>query len=112
MGNLGDAAESILRFIDSGAGADALALAVACQVVFGDGKDTTLEAAAARMEQYHGNKPIPHVDRAMPGAVSPTDAIADLDRREDAAGCPDRTSSGPTSCSGSSAARITPTATA
>ena len=39
--------------------ADALALAIVCQVVFGDGKDTPLEAAAARMEQYHGNKPIP-----------------------------------------------------
>ena len=59
VGNLGDAADSILRFIDSGAGADALALAVVCQVVFGDGKDTTLDAAAARMEQYHDNKPIP-----------------------------------------------------
>ena len=59
VANLGDAADSILRFIESGAGADALALAVVCQVVYGDGKDSTLEAAAARMEQYHGNKPIP-----------------------------------------------------
>ena len=82
VGNLGDAAESILRFIDSGAGADALALAIACQVVFGDGKDTTLEAAAARMEQYHGNKPIPPSIGRCLGAVA-TDAIADLDRRED-----------------------------
>ena len=67
--NLGDAADSILRFVESGAGADALALAVVCQVVFGDGKDSTLEAAAARMEQYHNNKPIPTVDRTMPGRV-------------------------------------------
>ena len=58
MGVLGDAADSVLRFIDSGAGADALALAVACQVVFGDGAEPTLDAAAARMEQYHGNKPV------------------------------------------------------
>ena len=44
-----------------GAGADALALAVVCQVVFGDGQDAVLDAAAARMEQYHGNKPIPRL---------------------------------------------------
>jgi hypothetical protein len=82
VGNLGAAAESILRFIDSGAGADALALAVVCEVVFGDGKDTPLEAAAARMEQYHSNKPIPpSIGRCL--ATVATDAIADLDRRED-----------------------------
>ena len=110
VGNLGDAAESILRFIDSGAGADALALAVACQVVFGEGKDSTLEAAAARMEQYHSNKPIPPSIGRCLGAVA-TDAIADLDRREDSHACPTRTSSGPMNCSGSFTARIVPTAT-
>src|SRR5690606_34136612 len=56
--NLGDAADSILRFLESEAGPDALALAVACQVVFGSGDDSTQDAAAARMEQYHGNKPL------------------------------------------------------
>lgn len=79
---LGDAADSILRFMDSGAGADALALAVACQVVFGSGDEGTLDAAAARMEQYHRHKPISQgVGRAL-GRVA-ADATADLDRRED-----------------------------
>ena len=63
--------------------ADALALAIVCQVVFGDGKDTPLEAAAARMEQYHGNKPIPPSIGRCLGTVA-TDAVTDLDRREDA----------------------------
>ena len=83
VSGLGDAADSILRFIESGAGADALALAVACQVVYGEGTGSTLEAAAARMEQYHGNKPIPTpIGRAL-GRVA-ADAVADLDRRDDA----------------------------
>ena len=82
VGNLGDAAESILRFIESGANADALALAIVCQVVYGEEKDSTLEAAAARMEQYHSNKPIPpSIGRCLGGVA--TDAIADLDRKED-----------------------------
>ena len=79
---LGDAAKAILRFLASGAGADALALAVACQVVFGDGDEEVMSAAAARMEQYHQNKPISvGVGRAL-GRIA-TEAIADLDRRED-----------------------------
>lgn len=79
---LGEAADSILRFLDSEAGADALALAVACQVVFGSGDEKTLDAAAARMEQYHRQKPISQgVGRAL-GRVA-ADAIADLDRKED-----------------------------
>ena len=82
VNNLGDAADSILRFIDNGAGADALPLAVVCQVVFGEGQDSTVEAAAARMEQYHNNKPIPKaVGRVLGRAAA--DAIADLDRKED-----------------------------
>ena len=82
VNGLGDAADSVLRFMDSGAGADALALAVACQVVFGGGDGKTLAAAAARMEQYHRHKPISQgVGRAL-GRVA-GDAIADLDRRED-----------------------------
>jgi len=81
--NLGDAADSILRFVESGAGADAVALAVACQVVFGEGVDETLDAASARMEQYHNNQPIPKAIGRVLGRVA-ADAIADLDRQEDA----------------------------
>jgi hypothetical protein len=80
VANLGDAADSLLRFNESGA--DALALAVACQVVYGDGKGSMLEAAAARMEQYHGNRPIPPTIGRCLGRVA-TDAVADLDRRDD-----------------------------
>ena len=83
VANLGDAADSILRFVESGAGADAIALAVACQVVYGDVTDSTLEASAARMEQYHGNRPIPPSIGRCLGRVA-TDAVADLDRRDDA----------------------------
>ncbi|MCR9292938.1 MAG: BREX-2 system phosphatase PglZ [bacterium] len=80
--NLGDAADSILRFIESKAGGDALSLAVVCQVVFGSGDDSTLDAAAARMEQYHGNNPISkHVGQTL-GRIA-VDAIADLDRHDD-----------------------------
>jgi hypothetical protein len=80
--NLGDAAESILRFIENGAGNDALPLAVTCQVVFGEAQDSVLDAAAARMEQYHHNKPIPPSVGRVLGRVA-VDAIADLDRKED-----------------------------
>lgn len=80
--NLGDAAASILRFVECQAGADALALAVVCQVVFGDDNTEVLDAAAARMEQYHQNKPIAkHVGQSL--ARIANDAIADLDRSED-----------------------------
>lgn len=80
--NLGDPADSILRFLESNAGPDALALAVACQVVFGLGDDSTLDAAAARMEQYHGNKPLPKATGRTLGKVA-VDAISDLDRHDD-----------------------------
>lgn len=81
-GRLGDVADSVLRFIESGASANALALAVVCQVVFGEGQDPTLDAAAARMEQYHGNKPVSRgMGRTLGRAAQ--DAIADLDRRDD-----------------------------
>lgn len=80
--NLGDAAESILRFVDSQAGGDALAHAVVCQVVFGDGEDEVLDAAAARMEQYHGSSPISKVVGRALGRIA-NDAIADLDRSDD-----------------------------
>ncbi len=82
VNSLGDAADAVLRFMDSGAGADALALAVVCQVIFGSGDEKTLDAAAARMEQYHRHKPISQgVGRAL-GRIA-TDALADLDRKED-----------------------------
>ena len=82
VSNLGDAADSILRFVDCQAGGDALALAVVCQVVFGKGNDNVLDAAAARMEQYHNNKPISKlVGRALGRFAN--DAIADLDRTDD-----------------------------
>ena len=81
-GRLGDAADSVLRFIESGASANTLALAVVCQVVYGEGQEPTLDAAAARMEQYHGNKPVSKgVGRTLGRAA--LDAIADLDRRDD-----------------------------
>lgn len=79
---LGDAADSILRIVESEAGKDALALAVACQVVFGSGDDPVQEAAAARMESYHQKKPISKSIGRMLGELA-NDAIADLDRRED-----------------------------
>jgi hypothetical protein len=82
VSNLGEAADSILRFVDCQTGADALALAVVCQVVFGEGQDVVLDAAAARMEHYHNNKPIPKlVGRALSRIAN--DAIADIDRTDD-----------------------------
>lgn len=80
--NLGDAADSVLCFIESGYAPDALALAVVCQVVFGSGDDSVLDAAAARMEQFHGNKAIPKTIGRTLGKIA-VDAIADLDRDED-----------------------------
>ncbi len=80
--NLGDTANTILHFIDSEAGADALALAVACQVIFGKGTDEVLDAAAARLEQYHRNKPISKtIGRTLGNLAS--EVIVDLDRRTD-----------------------------
>ena len=79
---LGDASDSILQFVDCEAGKDAIALAVACQVIFGHGDEEVLEAAAARLEQYHDNKTISKpIGRRL--ADIATDAVADLDRRED-----------------------------
>jgi hypothetical protein len=80
--NLGEGAVSIFRMVDSEAGPDALALAVVCQVVFDGEAASVLEAAAARMEQYHGNTPIPrHVGRILGRTAS--EAITDLDRNDD-----------------------------
>jgi hypothetical protein len=70
VNNLGDASDTSLRFIENGVGADALALAVVCQVVFGEGEEATLDTAAARMEQYHHNKPIPKAVGRVLGRVA------------------------------------------
>jgi hypothetical protein len=79
---LGDVADAILRIVDSGAGKDAIALAVTCQVIFGSGDEQVLDAAAARLEQYHQNKTISKAIGRMLGELA-NDAIADLDRRDD-----------------------------
>jgi hypothetical protein len=80
--NLGVTGETILQFIDSNAGPDALALAVACQVIFGQGTEEVIEAAAARLEQYHQNKPLSKTVGRTLGEIA-SDAIADVDRRND-----------------------------
>ena len=58
------------------------ALAVACEVVFAEGADEpALQAAAARLERFHRNRPIPpDVGRLL--ARAGRDAIDDLDRDE------------------------------
>jgi len=82
VANLGDAAAAIFRFVDANAGSEALALAVVCQVVFGDGDDPVLEAAAARIEQFHDNQPIPRHVGVTLGRIA-AEAVADLDRSGD-----------------------------
>ncbi len=79
--SLGEAASSVLQFMESGAGPEALALAVCCQVVFGNDDSGYLEASAARMEQYHGNRPIPKMVGRLLGRTA-TSAILDLDHDE------------------------------
>lgn len=81
-GNLGETAQVILDFVESEAGPDALALAITCQVIFGEESDTVLDAAAARLEQYHHNKPIAKSIGRTLGELS-SEALADLDRRTD-----------------------------
>ena len=111
MDSLGDAADSILRFIESGAGADALALAVVCQVVFGEGDRTR-----------RSTPPPPGWSSTTTTSRSPSRGPGlgpcrrRCHRRSGPQGRPPArpaaTSSGPTNCCGSSAARTTPTATA
>lgn len=80
--NIGEVADTVLRFVENGAGKDALALSAACQVVFGKDDAETLAAAAARMEQFHGKKPVPKaVGRELGKAA--IEAIAELDRHDD-----------------------------
>lgn len=82
VSNLGDTADVILQFVECDAGPNALALAVACQVIFGIESDEVLDASAARLEQYHNNKPISKLIGRMLGSVA-SEAIADLDRCSD-----------------------------
>ena len=67
VAGLGDAADSILRFIESGAGADALALAVACQVVFGEGTGHDARSRRRPDGAVPRQQADPHGDRAAPG---------------------------------------------
>jgi hypothetical protein len=82
VANLGDAADTILRFVDSNAGSDALALAITCQVIFGKESDEVIDASAARLEQYHQNKPISKSIGRILG-INASEAIADFDRQTD-----------------------------
>ena len=111
VAGLGDAADSILRFIESGAGADALALAVACEVVFGEGTRTRRSRPPPPGWSSTTTTSRSPRRRAGPGPGrrrrrSPSWTAGTTPRP------PSATSSGPTSCSGSSAARTTPTAAA
>ncbi len=57
---LGGGAGSVLDVADSGHAHDALALGVACGVVFAEGEGTgELREAAARLERFHANAPVP-----------------------------------------------------
>ena len=79
---LGPVAGAILRIVESGAARDALALAVACEVVFAEGaaeQPGVQAAAAVRLEPYHDRLPIPpDVGRAL--ARAGRDALEDLTR--------------------------------
>jgi hypothetical protein len=83
VGTLGLAAGSVLDVVESGAGREALALALACEVVFAAaGADVPeLRAAAARLERHHHDQPIePDVGRTL--ARAGNDALDDLARDE------------------------------
>lgn len=79
---LGGVAEAILRFVDSGAGADALALAIACQVVFGEEGLAPLAEAAVRLEPFHAKTKLSvEIGRGLAGVAAQT--VADLDRTDE-----------------------------
>jgi hypothetical protein len=76
---LGAAAESILNVVEAGAARDALALAIACEVIFAGERagEPALQAAAARLERFHLNQPIdPEVGRILARAAA--EALDDL----------------------------------
>src|SRR5262249_46007403 len=75
---LGPAAGLLLNLVESGAGGDALALAVAFEVVFAEGVDEPdLRVAAARLERFHQGHPI-DPDDARRLARGAQDALVDL----------------------------------
>lgn len=64
IATIGPAASVLLTMVDSGAAREALALAVVCGVVFAEETDdpstvAALQAAAARLERFHGHQPLP-----------------------------------------------------
>ena len=72
-GMLGPAAGAILNIIEAGAARDALALAIACEVVFADeaAGEPALQAAAARLVRFPLNRPIvPETGRILARAAS------------------------------------------
>jgi hypothetical protein len=80
---LGPAATSVLNFVESGAARESLALAIACEVIFAEGTgDSGLhQAAAARLERFHLNEPIPWaVGCTLARAAA--DALDDLARED------------------------------
>jgi hypothetical protein len=58
-GSLGPAAEGVLDMVEAGAARDALAVAGVCEIVFAENGPGDLQAAAVRLERFHGNRPIP-----------------------------------------------------
>ncbi len=76
---LGEFAASILRFVDGGAGTDALALAIACQVIFGKEGDAVVSDAAVRLEQFHDRKPV-HAEVGRDLGEVAAQAVAELDK--------------------------------
>jgi hypothetical protein len=58
-GSLGPPAEAVLDMVEGGSARDALAVAVVCEVVFAEDAPGDLQAAAVRLERFHGNRPIP-----------------------------------------------------
>ena len=80
VSTLGKPASSILNFLDCAKHEDALPLAITCQVIYGTNSndEPVLQAAAARMEQFHNKKPIDAETGVSLGKLA-NDLIAELD---------------------------------
>jgi hypothetical protein len=79
---VGEGAASVLRIVQHGFAADAVAIAVACQVIYGSGDEALLDAPAGRLERFHGNLPLSRaLGRALGNAAA--EAISDLDRLDE-----------------------------